>query len=184
MYKPQSSIQTHPSNPDYFLALNGRKRKLIMGDGNCFFRSISFVLNGHQRGHQQVRRQLVNFIRLNPQTFQCLVWEGSVEDHVSRMMNDGAWGTQVELAATATYFHVPLFTCTPHPQTHHYYWVRFRPFTGNLKYPVVDNVDENINTISVSHIELCNTAATHYDCVLSANNTFPTQCPQLVGTHK
>ena len=155
-----------------------------MGDGNCLFRSISFIINGHEDGHQHIRKLLAEFVHLNPQIFRCLVWTGSVEDHVSDMRVDGIWGTQVELAAAATYFQVPLFTYTPHPQTQHYNWVCFKPLPGKLIYPDIGNGDDNMHRITLSHIELCNTSGIHYDCVLSVNNTFPTECPQLMGEHE
>ena len=92
------------------------------------------------------------------------------------------WGTQVELAAAATYFKVPLFGCTPHPQTQQYYWLCFNPLQGKFQYPDIGNGDEALKPISLSHIELCNTSAVHYDCVLRADNMFPTECPKLMGT--
>ena len=124
----------------------------------------------------------MDFIHLNPQTFRCLVWKGSVADHVNKMRVEGVWGTQVELAAAATYFKVPLFSCTPHPQTQQYYWLCFNPLPGKVQYPDIGNGDEAVKPISLSHIELCNTAAVHYDCVLCADNMFPTERPQLMGT--
>ena len=152
-----------------------------MGDGNCLFRAISYIIHGYQDSHPQIRRLLADFMSLNPCIFQCLVWEGSVEDHVCKMKANGVWGTHVELAAAATYYRVPVFVCTPHPKTQHYYWVHFNPLPGNLSRPNIGDGDGVSHKIHLSHIELCNTSAVHYDCVLSADNTFPTDCPQLNG---
>ena len=66
------------------------------------------------------------------------------------MRANRVWSAQLELAAAATYFQVPLFTCTPYPQTHHYYWVRFEPFSGPLKYPTLASSNET-RTESDSH---------------------------------
>ena len=70
-----------------------------MEDGNFLFRSIPLVVNGHERGHKQIRKQLVNFIYLKPQTFQCLVWEGSV-DPLSRMMAD--WSLEYKVGISSS----------------------------------------------------------------------------------
>ena len=41
-----------------------RRVRLIIGDGNCLFRSFSYLITGTERQHAQVRRTIVNHFRL------------------------------------------------------------------------------------------------------------------------
>ena len=61
-------IYNHPCinamNPDEFLAKQGRKRKVILGDGNCLFRAVSYLVHGSQDDHQKLREALVTTVEL------------------------------------------------------------------------------------------------------------------------
>ena len=129
-------VQTAKQSPDgdAFLKSCGRKRKIIAGDGNCFYRSLSYILYGHQDSHGHLRGQLADLVQLNPATFQTFVWQGNVQDHARHMREEGRWATQVEIAAAASYLGVPIFSCTPNPLTKYYYWVCFKP-QAHLMYP-------------------------------------------------
>lgn len=121
-----------------------------------------------------MRSQLSDLVALNPLAFQHLVWHGSVQDHVQKMRQHRTWATQVELAAAASYFQVPVFSCTPHPQTNHYNWLRFKPHSKELVQPA--KVPGNVSA-RMKHIELCNTHGVHFDCVLCKDDSFPTDFP-------
>lgn len=178
----KSNSAANLTNPDQFLKAIGRRRKVTLGDGNCFFRALSYIVFGDQDHHQQIRSHLSEFIHLNAHILQRFVWEGTMEQHVSRMRNLGTWATQVELAATATFFQIPVFSCSPHPATGEYQWLLIRPLTDDRTYPVVESSLRSI--ISVSHIELCNTSATHFDCIVcQEDGTLPTTAPVLSTPH-
>lgn len=167
-------VQTAKQSPDadLFLQSCGRKRKAITGDGNCFFRSLSYIVSGNQDSHGHIRGQLVDLVQLNLTTFQTFVWQGNVEDHARRMRREGIWATQVEIAAAASYLGMPIFSCTPHPQTKNYYWVCFKPL-ANLTYPP-NRVEVNLAS---QHIELCNTGGIHFDCVVRSDGCYSTDFP-------
>ena len=77
--------------------------KTIDGNGNCFFRTISYILTGSQLQHMDVRRATVQHMRtigglLSPHL------DGSYNDieqyiNVTYMDMDGIWATDVEILA-------------------------------------------------------------------------------------
>ena len=163
LFAPQKQVvhvQTAKQSPDadLFLKSCGRKRKVITGDGNCFYRSLSYILYSHQDSHGHIRGQLADLVELNPTTFQTFVWQGDVQDHVRHMREEGIWATQVEIAAAASYLGVPVFSCIPNPLTQHYYWVQFKP-QADLKYPP-NKLEINL---TAQHIELCNTSGIPFE---------------------
>ena len=168
------------NNLDDFLALNGRKRKLMLGDGNCFFHALSYIIYHDQCYDQELRHHLSNFVLLNPHVFQPLVWEGTVESHVCKMKVQGTWATQVEVAATATYFQIPVFSCTPHPQGRGYHCICVNPLSTNPVYPKSGSGHVPLK-INLTHMEICHTSAVHFDCVLCNDGNFPKDCPKLTG---
>ena len=177
-----TSLPLHTTNPDMFLASIGRKRKSVLGDGNCFFRALSYILYGDQGNHQQLRVYLAHFVELNANLFQPLVWEGTVENHVRSMLCVGTWATQVELSAIATLFSVQVFSCTPHQQTKNYQWLVFDSLDTNLVYPKAEDGFESLKT-KHTHFEFCNTQATHFDCVVDKNGRIPVDSPKVTEHH-
>ena len=128
-----SCIPLHTNNPDIFLASVSCKQKLVVGDGNCFFRALSYIVYEDESHHQS--SHLVQLIQLNANIFLPLVLEGTMENHVSSMLVEGTWATQVELSATAIFFNVQVFSCTPNPQTKNYQWTVFNPVGPKVIYP-------------------------------------------------
>ena len=63
----------------------GRKRKLILGNGNCFFRTVSFVLHGTEDNHPKIRENLVSFVESNRLIFEKFVMIGTFEEHIIMM---------------------------------------------------------------------------------------------------
>ena len=53
-----------------YLATFGLQRNPIVGDGNCFFRAISFSLFGHEDNHLQLRNMAVETLRGNIDIFR------------------------------------------------------------------------------------------------------------------
>ena len=52
------------------LARLGRKLHPILGDGNCFFRALSYIMYGTEDRHTSVRASLVLFSELNAESFK------------------------------------------------------------------------------------------------------------------
>ena len=96
-----------------FLAKHGRKRKVILGDGNCLFRALSYLVYGNQDAHPAVRQALATIVERNRDRFEQYIMEGTFDEHIMAIKREGAWGSQVELFAAATYFRMPLYVCSP-----------------------------------------------------------------------
>lgn len=86
----------------------GPKRTIIaIGDGNCLFRSLSYLLIGNQEKHDIVRHFICEFIadanNLNKLRSFIDSKYSSGPDYISRvgMANNGVWGTEVEIFAFA-----------------------------------------------------------------------------------
>lgn len=177
-FKPETQIN-HDSllplstctNADMYLGQQNRRRKVIRGDGNCFFRAVAHVTHGSEDGHAEVRKYLTNFLDANRAAFEKYIINGSWEEHISAMKLEGTWATQVELYAAATYFQVPLYLCSPHPATKRYSWLLFNPD---------DQAQIAFQQSKVNHIELCHTAGDHFDCVIDEQTLIhPLSLPQL-----
>ena len=173
-------IYNHPCinamNPDEFLAKQGRKRKVILGDGNCLFRPVSYLVHGSQDDHQKLREALVTTVEMNRNCFEKYIMEGTFNDHVVAMRREGVWGTQVELFATATYFHMQVYICSPHPTTKEYRWLCFSPLDHCQ---LLEDKSIPQMPINIQHVELCHSAGSHYDCIIDKQNIFPASPPQL-----
>ncbi|XP_029976984.1 uncharacterized protein LOC115409845 isoform X4 [Salarias fasciatus] len=86
----------------------------IQGDGNCFFRSLSYVFSGLESHHRTVRLAVVKHVEQNPDVYRNVVREQftSVQQYVndSRMKYVGTWATEVEIQAAANLFNVDIYT--------------------------------------------------------------------------
>ena len=152
----------------------GRKRKVILDDGNCLFRAVAHIMYETEDKHAAVHQILVRFTWHNRPVFQKYITNGTFEQHVEIVTREGAWGTQVEPYVTASYYRLPVYIFSPHPQNNKHRWFLFEPEQcAHLSYK------ENFRLLQINHIELCHTTGNHFDCVLNLNNAFPTSPPQL-----
>ena len=150
---------------------------MMLGDGNCFFYTLFYITYHDQCYHLELRHHLSNLILLNAPVFQPLVWEGSVESHVSKMKVQGIWATQVAVAATVTYFQIPVFSCTSRPQGRGYHRICVKPLSTNPLYPENGSFLAPMK-INLTHMETCHTSAVHFDCILcNDGNFFPRTAP-------
>lgn len=123
-----------------------------------------------------IRENLVSFVEANRQVFEKFVMKGTFEHHVSTMRREGAWGTQVELCAAASYYQVPFYLCSPHPASKKYRWLLFKSLD---RVCFNSEVNRNPQTPRVKHVELCHTSGDHFDCIVNKDNVIPTSPPQL-----
>ena len=151
---------------------------MILGDGNCLFRAVAHIIYGTEDSHATVRQILVTFLCNNRPVLLKYIASGSFEEHVQTVSREGAWGTQVELYATASFYQLPVYIFSPHPQTNNYRWLLFEPEQRTHLCYAENCAPPQTNSIT-SHIELCHTAGDHFDCVLTLNNALPTSPPQL-----
>ena len=117
------------SGPDVLLTRPDTKRmKLIVGDGNCLFRSFSYTITGRETEHMAIRcailRHMVDIahLLLGPHiTFH------SVDEYVQAesMDKDGAWGSEVEIMTLAHLLQTPVYSYDVQSQT----WSHYSPST-------------------------------------------------------
>ena len=118
---------TTTNSADVFLAQQCRRRKLILGDGNCFFRAVAHVREGNQEKHASIRQRLVSFVEANRNMFEVFVMNGTFEQHITTMRRQGAWATQVEIYTAVTLLQTPFYVCSLHPATQKYRWLLYKP---------------------------------------------------------
>ena len=71
------------------------------GSGNCFLRALSRQLTGSQELHLPLRETLMRFEADNPEVFSSLLSSTTLDNHMSRVGADRAWGSSIEIAAAA-----------------------------------------------------------------------------------
>jgi hypothetical protein len=79
----------------------------IKGDGNCYFRSISFALTGSEKNHEKIRDRIVSFMTENSSCVEKHFGSTYLDD--SQMQNSGTWATDAEILATAAYLNADIF---------------------------------------------------------------------------
>ena len=97
--------------------------KEIVGDGNCFFRAISFSLTNSEEYYHVLRNAVCTHLQENNELFKLILRdnEESVENHLalSKMSIEGSWATEVEIFAMAHLLNIDIYTYTNN------HWLRF-----------------------------------------------------------
>jgi len=94
-----------------------RTVRRIVGDGNCLFRSFSYVITGSQDQHMAVRTAILTHMR---SIYHLLLDQGvipenlysSVQEYISEQSLDepGSWGSEVETFTFAHLLQTPILT--------------------------------------------------------------------------
>ena len=92
----------------------------IIGDGNSFFRKLSYFLTGTQRDHQCLRALLCQFMRENNEQFNAIANQ-KVYAIISKVPQLGEYVTEVEIFAAATFLGTPICTFSPYGDFHKSY---------------------------------------------------------------
>ena len=97
--------------PDYKLGGTGQGVKpptkcfVINGDGNCYFRAVSFILTGVEKYHFVVRQAICDFIAVHYDDLNLFLVkykDGEAYLKDTKMRENSTWGTELEIIATAT----------------------------------------------------------------------------------
>ena len=156
------------------LLQQNRKIQPILGDGNCFFRSLSFYFFNTQEEHLRVRKEIVEFISDNVHLFQPLVISEernyTLADHLESARKPMVWASQVEIQAAVDLYGVPIYLFTPNVSGSGYHWYCYSKRT--LAAPELKH----------HHIELAHQSSVHFHCIVDATTRKPcTVPPQLTG---
>ncbi len=104
----ESLVISLMSKADTFLSKFGRHKQSIVGDSNCLFRCLSYILYGTQERHMELRSYLTEFTSLNESHFIALCHPKTVADHVQHMKSVFVWGTHVEIIAVSLLLNKPV----------------------------------------------------------------------------
>ena len=115
-----------------------KKTKEIVGDGNCFFRCISYAIAGTERHHISVRNLVVDHMVNNFNPFLEEYLGRNVQEYAKNnsLTADGRWASDAEIFATAHMLAVDINTWTSHG-TSGKKWVKFPAsltFEGSSQY--------------------------------------------------
>jgi len=98
------------------LDFHGFEERVILGDGNCQFASVSDQLFGSPRYHKAVRAAVAEQLRRDPERYSPYVLENPFEKYVTGMEVSGTWGDHVTLQATADAYGVQTMLLTSFAQ--------------------------------------------------------------------
>ena len=74
----------------------------ISADGNCLFRSISYGLFCAEDHHHQIRTEIADYIRYNPEVFkQYIDTNDPFDEFVRKLQGDGEWAGHPCIYASA-----------------------------------------------------------------------------------
>ena len=82
-----------------------KKCFVIKGDGNCYFRAVSFILTGVEKHHFVVRQAICDFIAVHYHDLNLFLdkYKDGKEYLIdTEMRKNATWGTELEIIATAT----------------------------------------------------------------------------------
>ena len=112
--------------PTHSLAING--------DGNCFFRSLSYFITGDEDQHAILRLHICKYITDNIAFFGTVTNDPLYVQN-SKMMVDGVWATEVEVYASASMLSTSIFMYTPYERDKQnipvYKWLCYSPFQNS-----------------------------------------------------
>ena len=113
-------LQCQPGRSDVILTRPDlRTRKRMQGDGNCLFRSLSYIITGSEEQHFQIRTAIVSHMRTIPHLLNGFGADGhpnylddynggyeSVEAYLTqtKMAENGIWGTDFKMSILAHKF--------------------------------------------------------------------------------
>ena len=180
---PSASRIQSLSNASAFLAAYDRMIHPIKGDGNCLFRTLSYLILGTEDCHQQVRLTLIDYTTCNPEAFAKFCTPlCTLEEHTARMRYETVWGTDLEIKVAATYFQLPIYVCTQRSGTLTYYWECFQPLHSNTLQSLAQPYFETPLINALGHLELCHSDRCHYDTVVMSDGFRPVHPPSLDNT--
>jgi len=85
----------------------------IIGDGNCYFRCLSYALTGNENTyHRDLCQRVAEFERQNQTSVEAHVWTGDTfEGHISRVSMIGSYSRETDILASATMLNVNTYVC-------------------------------------------------------------------------
>ena len=185
----------HDTQPEITLG-NPNTLVHILGDGNCFFRSISYYLFGTENQHELIRQLIISYMLTIPNEFESIVMpryqnslpkqkfsarktkpvetlQGYINN--SNMTRSGTWATECEILSTASLLNTNIYIYSCYG--HQWKWLRYSPKD------ILPNANPHNKAIYLSH-----TNQNHFDCVIGVDKdktqNNPTQKQQTLEKNK
>ena len=148
------------------------KIKTIVGDGNCMFRSLSYIITGSQAQHGRLRTKIIQHMHdIAPLIIGHI--RGRSQDRYttvgeyiqgSGMDKTGVWGTDIELLTLAHLLKTCIFSYDTQRDT----WDRFKP----------SSIDKTVKTDLASSSLYLRHPQAHYEVVLAVEPLINSNPPQ------
>ncbi|KAK6167006.1 hypothetical protein SNE40_021119 [Patella caerulea] len=133
--------------------------KSIIGDGNCFFRSISYALTGTENHHRKIRLAVVKHLKTHAALFKQYLRSDytSVLDYItrSRMNYVKSWASEIEIFAAADLLETDIYTYSNNN------WLKF----SRLQHKGDNSMNE---AIYINHLN-----EIHYEVVIDVMRDVP-----------
>ncbi|XP_072166092.1 uncharacterized protein [Diadema setosum] len=88
--------------------------KPVTGDGNCFYRAISYIISGTERNHTILRKATAKHLLDTNCLFTSTLSHEfrTVEEYVlkEKVMNNGTWASNTEISAMANLLEVDIYS--------------------------------------------------------------------------
>eukprot|EP00826_Nyctotherus_ovalis_P059198 TRINITY_DN8210_c0_g4_i2.p2 TRINITY_DN8210_c0_g4~~TRINITY_DN8210_c0_g4_i2.p2 ORF type:complete len:153 (-),score=23.34 TRINITY_DN8210_c0_g4_i2:461-919(-) len=103
-------IKAHELEFERKLIAKGLKIKIVAGDGNCLFRSVSDQIYGSEDFHELVRKSCMDYICVEKNFFSQYIIGGleAVEQYVETKRGLGIWGDDLEIEALSEIYERPI----------------------------------------------------------------------------
>ena len=112
--------------------------KDIDGDGNCMFRSFSYVITGSQAQHMAVRQAILDHMvaishLLYAHQYDLFAGYSSVQEYIehTKMNQNETWGSDIEIITLSHLINTCIFTYSTQDQN----WYRFSPHSVDRTLP-------------------------------------------------
>ena len=127
----------------------------IVADGNCFFRSLSFVLSGSQDYRQEVRLLVTTYMidnMGNPQLSSLIKNGERMENYIeqSKMQLLGTWATEIEIIASALLLQTTIHVYGPCGKSNKWQKHAFESEEANIHYNeciYITNISNHFETV-------------------------------------
>ena len=130
----------------------------IVGDGNCLFRALSYVVTGSEGEHMAVRTAIVDhMVNISNLLLGAHVQQNSIQAYIqdSRMSLDRTWGTDIEIFTFTNLCQVNVYVY----DTQYGNWNVFPPSLS------LTHIDVSVMSVYLLH------PIDHYDVVSSVRKT-------------
>ena len=131
---------------------------ITRGDGNCYFRAISYIITGSEENHLVIRNRVVQYMCGTISDKLQKYLNQSVNNYVnlSSMARNGVWATDAEIMATASLLEHDIVVYTKSGDS--LQWLTFpSSFTltnTSMTALYIENLSEHFNVVINVHLEL------------------------------